>query len=313
MKEFHKGELHTFSVGFNQKSYNELDDADKVAEWINTKHHGIIIGNENNNVLLEDSLDVFDELLSDNSLIPMVEVSKLASNYVKVVLSGDGGDELFGGYITYKADQLLPWVKKIVPRFLRNELAKNRKVVSSKKLDYQFKMQQFFYGSKYDYRKAHYLWRLIFRPEERIKILGEDNRELVYDTDPVRKFMDYYRQVEHLDILDQHLYVDAMTWLTDDILVKVDRSSMASSIEARAPFLDIDLVNYASSIPSNLKLKNLSSKYILKKAVTNQIPDFSIYKKKSGFNSPVNIWIDREEGNEFQDFNKYVFNRKSKK
>jgi len=312
MKEKHKGELHTFSVGFEQKSYSELEDADKVAAWIQTKHHGIIVGKDNHRKLLNDSLKVFDELFSDNSLIPMVEVSKLASQYVKVVLSGDAGDELFGGYITYKADKLLPWAKMFIPRFLRNELSRNRKIISSKKIGVQFKMQQFLYGSKYDFRKAHYSWRLIYKPEERVKILGEKYRELVYDTDPLRKFMDYYKQVSHLDELDQHLYVDAMTWLTDDILVKVDRSSMASSIEARAPFLDIDLVNYASSIPSDLKLNKFNSKYILKKALINQIPDFSIHKKKSGFNSPVNMWIDREESNEFQDFNKYVLNNKLK-
>lgn len=312
MKEIHRGDLHTFSVGFTQKSYNELSDANKVAEWIQTKHHGIIVGKENHDILLNDSLNVFDELFSDNSMIPMVEVSKLASKHVKVVLSGDAGDELFGGYITYKADKLLPWIKMITPKFVRDELSRNRKISSSKKIDIQFKMQQFFYGSRYDYRKAHYAWRLIFKPEERIKILGEKYRELVYDTDPVRKFMDYYNQVKHLDKLDQHLYVDAMTWLTDDILVKVDRSSMASSIEARAPFLDIDLVNYASSIPSSLKLKNFNSKYILKKSLENQIPDFSIHKKKSGFNSPVSTWIDRLESNEFQDFNMYVLNNKLK-
>ena len=174
-------------------------------------------------------------------------------------------------------------------------------------------MQQFFYGSQFDSGTAHYLWRLIFQPEERVRILGEEYRELVYDTDPKYIFQKYYSKVKHLDLLDQHLYVDGMTWLTDDILVKVDRSSMASSIEARAPFLDIDLVNFASTIPSEYKLKGLQSKYILKKALKNQIPNFSINKKKSGFNSPINNWILRTEGNEFKDFNKYVLNRKIKK
>ncbi len=312
MKEIHKGELHTFSVGFDQRSYNELPDADKIAKWINTRHHGIVVGREDPKKLLNDSLNVFDELFSDNSLIPMVEVSKLAAKHVKVVLSGDAGDELFAGYITYKADKLLPYIKSITPRFIRKELGKNRKVISSNKIDWQFKMQQFFYGSLHDNNTAHYLWRVIFKPEERVRILGEKYRELVYDTDPVHTFKKYYSKVKHLDQLDQHLYVDGMTWLTDDILVKVDRSSMASSIEARAPFLDINLVNYASSIPSKFKLKRLNTKDILKKSLKNQIPDFAIYKKKSGFNSPINKWIERTEGNEFQDFNKYVLKSKLK-
>jgi len=311
MKEIHKGELHTFSVGFEQKSYSELDDANRVAKWLQTKHHGIIVGDKNPIKMLNNALGKYDELFSDNSLVPMVEVSKLASKFVKVVLSGDAGDEMFAGYITYKADKILPWVKALTPGFVKNQLGKNRKVISSNKIDWQFKMQQFFYGSKYDSATAHYLWRLIYKPEERIKILGEEYRELVYDTDPMYTFKKYYDNVKHLDQMDQHLYVDGMTWLPDDILLKVDRSSMASSIEARAPFLDIDLVNYASSIPSNLKLKGLNSKYILKRALKNQIPDFAIHKKKSGFNSPINMWIQRTESNEFQDFNKYVLNHKN--
>lgn len=312
MKEIHKGELHTFSVGFNKRSYNELPDADRVAQLLETKHHGLIVGENDPLKLLNNSIDVFDELFSDNSLIPMVEVSKLASEYVKVVLSGDAGDELFGGYITYKADKILPLIKLLIPKYIRGKLGHNRKVISSSKIDWQFKMQQFFYGSLNDSETAHYMWRLIFKPEERIRILGEDYRELIYDTDPIHDFKKHYKRVSQLDKMSQHMYVDCMTWLTDDILLKVDRSSMASSIEARAPFLDIDLVNYISSIPSSMKLKRLNTKYILKKALKNQIPDFVINKKKSGFNSPVNMWIDRVETNEFQDFNKYVFNRKIK-
>jgi len=310
MKEKHEGELHTFSVGFKNKSYNELPDADRAADWIKTHHHGIIVGQENPIELLNKAVDAFDELFSDNSLVPMFEVSKLASNYVTVVLSGDAADELFAGYITYKADKLLPFVKAISPEFVRKELSKNRKIRSNKKINWQFKMQQFFYGSQFDYRKAHYLWRLIYQPEERIKILGEDFRELVYDTDPYYVFKHYYEKVKHLDELDQHLYVDAMTWLPDDILTKVDRTSMASSIEARAPYLDVNLANYSSSIPSNLKLKNLKTKHILKQALARQIPEFVLNKKKSGFNSPVNSWIPRTDKNEFQDFNKYVLIRK---
>ena len=112
MKEIHKGDLHTFSVGFRAKSYNELNDADRMANHIQTKHHGLIVGEKDPIKLLNQSIDKFDELFSDNSLIPMLEVSKLASKNVKVVLSGDAGDELFAGYITYKADKNTPICSK---------------------------------------------------------------------------------------------------------------------------------------------------------------------------------------------------------
>ena len=130
------------------------------------------------------------------------------------------------------------------------------------------------------------------------------------DTDPFKIFKKNYDKVDGMDKLDQHLYVDAMTWLTDDILVKLDRSSMHSSIEARTPYLDIDLVNYVASIPSSLKLKGNSGKFILKKALKETLPEFVINKKKSGFNAPVGSWIGINEKDEFRSFNKFIFNNK---
>ncbi|NOU18338.1 MAG: asparagine synthase (glutamine-hydrolyzing) [Bacteroidales bacterium] len=315
MKNFHKGDLHTFSVGFNQKSYNELPDADRVGKWADTIHHGIIVDARQNDQILEESIWASDQLFSDNSIIPMIEVSKLAAKQVTVVLSGDGADELFGGYITYTADN---YYKKaqIVPKVIRQLLGSQKFSInpfSTKKINFDYRRQQFFSGTLFNYQKAHYSWRNIFNEEERIKILGESSRELVYDTDPFRVFKKYYDNVLDLESLDQHLYVDAMTWLTDDILVKVDRSTMHSSIEARAPYLDIDLVNYAASIPSAIKMKNGIKKYILKKALKNTVPEFVLNKKKNGFNAPVNMWIENTENNEFKVFNKYVYEKRISK
>ena len=312
MKKYHVGDLHTFSVGFEQKSHNELPDADRVGQWAGTIHHGIIVDANRNNNLLEESIWASDQLFSDNSIIPMIEVSKLASKKVTVVLSGDGADELFGGYITYSADN---YYKKaqLIPRTIRKILSSERlkfNPFSLNKINFDYKRQQFFQGSLFDYQKAHYSWRLIFNEEERIKILGTSAREIVYDTDPFKRFKSYYDKALDLFPLDQHLYVDAMTWLTDDILVKVDRSTMHSSIEARAPYLDIDLVNFAASIPSEIKMKNGIKKYILKKALKNTVPEYVLKKKKSGFNAPVGSWIQNIEENEFKSFNKYVYEKR---
>ena len=308
MKEFHKDELHTFSVGFDQKSSNELPDADKAAHWIGTKHHGFICKPENNIELLNEAVGAFDQLFADTSLIPMIEVSKLASKYITVVLSGDGADEIFAGYITYKADGYYNYAKHF-PNLIKKYLSE-LSINDEKKLGWKYKAKQFFYGTQYDYKQAHYLWRIMFHPEERVKILGEENREVIMDTDPFKIFKKNYDKVDGMDKLDQHLYVDAMTWLTDDILVKLDRSSMHSSIEARTPYLDIDLVNYVASIPSSLKLKGNSGKFILKKALKETLPEFVINKKKSGFNAPVGSWIGINEKDEFRSFNKFIFNNK---
>ena len=150
----------------------------------------------------------------------------------------------------------------------------------------------------------------MFTPEERVKILGETHRELIYDTDPFIIFEKYYRDVAGLNWLDRNLYVDAMTWLPDDILVKVDRATMSNGLEARCPYLDMDFVSYVASIPADLKLKKFNSKYILKKALKNILPEFILNKPKSGFNAPTGAWIGTNGVDEFKAFNKYVFERK---
>jgi len=310
MKKFHKGELHTFSVGFNQKSYNELPDADRAAEFIGTRHHGIICDIKNELDFLNNAVDVFDEPFADNSLIPMIEVSKLASDFVTVVLSGDGADEIFAGYITYKADKYYNFAKPIPDSIKRFIIGLNSNSKNKNKLNWQYKQKQFLNGALHSPEKAHYLWRQFFSPEERIEILGKEYKDLVYDTDPYNTFKKYYDIGKELDTLDRNLYVDGMTWLTDDILVKVDRTTMHSSIEARSPYLDPELVEYVSSIPSNKKMKGMQLKFILKKALKDVIPEFVINKKKSGFNSPVGEWIGSNGNNEFKTFNKYVYDRK---
>lgn len=310
MQKHHRGDLHTFSVGFDQKSYNELPDADRVAGYFGTKHHGLICKVDNGLDFINEAISAYDEPFADNSLIPMIEVSKLASEYVKVVLSGDGADEIFAGYITYKADKYYRYAKP-VPRLIKELMLKiNNTGSSEKKLSRQYKQKQFLNGTLHSKEKAHYLWRQFFSPEERTEIMGDNYKDLIFDTDPFNIFKKYYDKAEGMDTLDSNLYVDGMTWLPDDILVKVDRATMHSSIESRSPYLDPDLVTYASSIPSDLKMKGLKTKYILKKSLKKILPEFVLTKKKSGFNAPVGSWIGLNGKDEFKTFNKYVYDRK---
>jgi asparagine synthase (glutamine-hydrolysing) len=312
IKKYHKGDLHTFSVGFDSESYNELPDAQRTAEWIGTKHHNLICKISDGIDFVNDAISVFDEPFADNSLIPTIEVSKLASKYVTVVLSGDGADELFAGYITYKADKYYKYFK-IIPSIIKRSVLRLIKTDFSKdnvKLSWRYKQKQFLYGSLHSPEKAHYLWRLFFRPEERVSILGEQHRQLVYDTDPFYVFRKYYEKTRDFHILDKNLYVDCMTWLPDDILVKLDRATMHSSIEGRCPYLDIDLASYAAAIPPALKLKGLKTKYILKRSLSKVLPKFILNKAKSGFNAPVGDWIGRNGADEFKKFNRYVYDRR---
>jgi asparagine synthase (glutamine-hydrolysing) len=304
--------LKTFSIGFDKKSYNEAEEARQAAAYFHTEHYDHVLNRDESLSLLHHSIACFDEPFSDNSLIPMYKVAGLAARHVKVVLSGDGADELFGGYITYKADRMFQAYRN-VPGFLRSaagNLVKRNRVNEKQKIGFRYKMRQFLQGAAADFEQAHYSWRLIFPPEQRVAIMGEQYRELVYDTDPEKKFRKYFEEVQDLHWLDRALYVDAMTWLTDDILVKVDRTSMHHGLEARAPYLDPDLAGFAASLHPDLKLKGGITKYILKEALRSWLPESILFRKKSGFNAPVGDWIGNREGDEFRSFNKFVFNLK---
>ena len=131
----------------------------------------------------------------------------------------------------------------------------------------------------------------MFSPEERVEFIGREYRELIYDTDPFNVFQNYYDEVKELNALDRHLYVDAKTWLLDDILVKLDRATMFFGLEARCPFLDNDLVEYVASVPASLKINGFTLKYLLKKAMSGYLPESVVKRKKSGFNAPVSRWV----------------------
>lgn len=320
MKKHHTGELHTFSMGFDDATYNELPDAKRTADWIGTTHHAKICEMDESLFIIHNAVAAYDEIFADTSLIPMVEVSKLAAEHVKVVLSGDGGDEIFAGYITHKATKYHHKLRKVPVDFNKFLLSILSRFFPPQKtrLSFEFKAKQFLYGLLYSGHQAHYLWRCIFTPEERIKILGSDYKDLVYDTDPFLQFKKHYDEVRDLDIFDQHLYVDIKTWLADDILVKLDRATMHSSIEGRCPYLDNDLIAYVASLPYNYKSVPYSQifpkkhKYILKVAVEELLPESVLKKRKAGFNSPVGKWLQAEGINEFKAFNQFVYNEKLK-
>jgi len=311
MKKHYSGNLHTFSVGFKEESYNENSDAENASKWINTIHHSYLCDLSSGLDSINTAIDSFDEPFSDTSLIPTFEVSKLASQFVKVALSGDGADELFAGYQTYKADKYYSFFKYF-PNVIKVALSQLGQSFSNnqEKLNWGYKLQQFFYGSMFNNQEAHCLWRNYFKPADRIGLLGEENKDLVYDTDPIHIFNKYYDDVNDLSLLDKNLYVDCMTWLTDDILVKVDRASMHHGLEVRCPYLDVELASYAASIPTELKMKGMETKHILKKALKGVLPDFVLSKKKSGFNAPVGVAIQTKGLDEFRAFNKYVFDKK---
>lgn len=303
--------LHTFSVAFDAASYDESTDARLVAEQLATIHHEERLGRDRGPTLVDEAIDEFDPAFSDTSLVPMVAVSRVAAHHVKVVLSGDGADELFAGYVTYQADAYKRRLDVLPASVRRLVAAAVRQVVptSNRKTGVGFKARQFAGGLAGDEAYGHYAWRELHQEHERIELIGHEHAEEIRDSHPYRRFRRYYDEVPDLDPLARHLYVDAKTWLTDDVLVKVDRASMASSIEARAPFLDPDVAEYAAAIPSAMKHRRGEGKWILKRAMRPHLPPHTLAKKKAGFNAPINVWLGRKGENEFRIFNRYSWER----
>ena len=305
-------ELHTFSVGFAEGTYNESQDAQLISEYLGTIHHELIPDLKGDEETIVNAIDCYDEPFSDSSLIPMVLISRFASKFVKVVLSGDGADEIFGGYLTYRADNIknkLNFFPKPVLQ-LASKVIRKTAVESVKKTSLGFKLKQFSRGLGQNACYAHYAWRELHDEKERISLIGAEHSEEIMASHPFLTFSKFYEEARELSTMNQHLYVDVKTWLADDILAKVDRGTMAFGLEARCPFLDAELTAYAASIPPSMKIGINSGKNILKKVLKKYLPLPTIHKKKSGFNAPVNIWLNNRKENEYRYFNKYVWKAK---
>lgn len=289
-----KKDMMAFSIGFDKPGYDELSYAREVAKAISLKHfYYKILSAETIPEEMHSMFEAFDEPFADTSLVPMMTLARFARSKVTVALSGDGADEIFGGYVTYRADAFAAGYRKL-PYAIKTYLAAASRTIPvslNRKVGFDYRLRQFFDGARHDERKSHYSWRLMYSPEERTQILGAKYKDLIHGSDPFNAFKEYYGDVEGLHSIDRHLYVDAKTWLADDILVKLDRSTMYYGLEARCPFLDNDLVEYAAAIPASMKIKGYKLKYMLKKAMSNFLPESVIKRKKSGFNAPVRNWV----------------------
>jgi asparagine synthase (glutamine-hydrolysing) len=302
------GERNTasFTLGFTDKLYDESPAAGKTARYLDLTHYEHRMNVNTEDDTLRKLVALYDEPFSDTSLVAFSTLARFTAGHRKVVLSGDGADELFGGYITYTADRIHRIVSRF-PRLARSGIAHVLKHIPAspeKKVSFSFKAKQFSKGIAHDYRFAHYSWRELFNERERILLIGKGYAKEIIATAPWRQFEKNYREAAHLDQNAQHRYVDMKTWLTDDILVKVDRGAMASSLEVRCPYLDPEVAACAASLSGNGRW---SKKYLLKKALSPFVPRELLKRRKSGFNTPVwKVCGSDEDDNEFKAFNRFV-------
>ena len=274
--------VHTFTIGFAERSFDERADARLVAERYGTEHHELLVKPEPE-LLLRALAEAFDEPFADSSALPTYLVSQLAAEHVKVALSGEGGDELFGGYYTYSADlfadRLAPLAR--VARPLVEALP-----ASTRKASLDYKAKRFVRAAHLPPLERHHGWKEIFSPEARAELTG---RRAVFD--PVDVYRARYAETAGAPQLARLQDVDFGVYLVDDLLVKTDRASMAHSLEARVPFLDPLVTNLAFALPTRLKVRGLAKKVALRKAVEPLLPAEVVHGRKRGFSIPAAAWL----------------------
>jgi asparagine synthase (glutamine-hydrolysing) len=274
--------LRTFSIGFEERSFDELGDARMVAERYGTEHRELVL-RPDAALVLPALADAFDEPFADSSALPTYLVSQLAAEDVKVALSGEGGDELFGGYYTYAADMLAQrtgWAAPILRPVVE------RLPSSSKRASFDYRAKRFVRAAHLPPLERHHGWKEIFSPAAREELTGRQD-----GFDPVDLLRTRFDETEGAELLARLQDVDLGTYLVDDLLVKTDRASMAHSLEARVPFLDPVVTNFALSLPSRHKVRGLRKKVLLRKAAAPLVPPELLRRRKRGFSIPAAAWL----------------------
>jgi len=292
MKELGTDPLKTFSIGFEDESYNELDYARSIARKFNTDHHELILRPQALE-LTEQLVNHLDDPFGDFSIFPTFLVSKMAREHVTVILSGDGGDEVFGGYEHYLAQKMarLPLVtasQKILSSLIQGIPP------SSKKKGGWNKLQRFNQGFSFHPAMRHFRWMMFQTEKDKHSLYTEDfKKEMggihsLHKSDP---FSPFFSQAENYDSINGELFLDLKTYLVDDILVKVDRMSMAASLETRVPLIDHKVVEFLFKLPGQLKLHGQETKWLFKKTMERLLPQENIYRRKEGFSIPIKHWL----------------------
>jgi asparagine synthase (glutamine-hydrolysing) len=288
------GNAKAFSIGFDDSTYNELAYARKIASHLGLEHV--------EDVLTPDILELFDQLMyfmddpiGDFSIFPTYLVSRHTRKHVKVALSGDGGDELFGGYETYVAQSIVDRYGRILDFFGRNLVGPLIRSIRPRpaKKGLVNKAKRFFEGLEHPSQLSHARWRIFGGEIFQTQIFTEEAYSQLV-TPAGAHIIDLFQRSGNRTPLNKSLYVDFKSYLVDNCLVKVDRMSMATSLEVRVPFLDKELVELAFQMPDELKVKNGQTKVLLKRVASRHVPRECVYRQKEGFSIPIKSWLNNK-------------------
>jgi len=284
--------IKTFSIGFEDKSYDESEYAQKVAAFLGTDHYTQILTPKHTLELIPEILKNTDEPFADPSIIPFYLLSKFTRQKVTVALGGDGSDELIAGYPTFISHRFIN-IFRYMP--LKNALLSlmNLFPPSDINISTDFKIKQFLRGFSENKNSIHTLWLGAFLPKEKKKLLQPEIYDKIVNKN-IEAIERYNLDVESESFYNRTTYTYYNTYLLDDILVKVDRASMMNSLECRSPFLDYRLVDFFNSLPRSYKLNGLKTKFILKDLMKDKLPEEIVFRSKKGFGIPVSSWLRNE-------------------
>ena len=275
--------VRTFSIGFEEASFDELERARMIAARYRTDHHELILRPAAAE-MLPSLVEAFDEPFGDSSAVPTYLVSQLAAGEVKVALSGEGGDELFGGYYTYVADLLAP---KVAPLAALAAPLVEALPSSNSKVSLDYKAKKFVRGARLPALERHHAWKEIFPAPIRASLVSGGGS----GWDPVDLLRERYAETEGAEPLARLQDLDLGIYMVDDLLVKTDRSSMAHSLELRVPFLDQRVAEFALGLATPLKVRGFAKKRLLRQALAPLLPKEIVSGPKQGFSIPLAAWL----------------------
>jgi asparagine synthase (glutamine-hydrolysing) len=282
--------IKTFSIGFEDPSFDESSHARSVAQFFGTDHHEEVLAPHTLVDILPEVARFLDEPFADASIVPTYLLSKFTRRHVTVALGGDGGDELLAGYPTFQADRAAHYYR--MPRAIHDHVVMplvGRLPVSTDNFSFDFKVKQFLRGAPYARGMRNQVWLGAFSPAEQRAVLNG-----AAGLDPYDDLARASREAPAGDAVEQLIYLYCRSYLPDDILVKADRASMATSLEVRAPLLDYTLVEWLGTVPSQFKLRGMTTKYLLKRAMQEKLPPGIAARGKKGFGIPVAKWFKGE-------------------
>jgi len=284
--------VKTFSIGFEEEGYDEVAFARIIAEKYETDHHEFTVKPDAVSILPQ-LVWHYNEPFADSSAIPTYYVSKMTRDFVTVALNGDGGDESFAGYERYVADKLADYYRR-VPPFIREGIirrAVDKLPHSTNRRNFFRRLKRFVKGISEPPERRYVRWICFFDNEMKGDLYTPSFKDLNRELDSVDLTVKWYEQADAEQFLDRTLFVDVMSYLPEDLLVKVDIASMAHSLEARSPFLDHKVMEFAASLPPNLKLRGMETKFLLKDTLSDIVPQEILQRKKMGFGVPLDVWF----------------------